>query len=69
MMNFRNLVPEKTLASKVRKVSFDPKDEGWFGSDLGENFQRKGTGRKVRGGALECQWETIQTYKLKDIEE
>lgn len=46
----------KTLASKDLKVYFDPDDEGQYGSHLGENPPRKGSG-----------WKPVETYKLKDI--
>jgi len=48
----------KTLTSKVLKESFNPEDEGPFGSDLGEKPARKG-----------LEWETVETYNLKQIED
>lgn len=54
---FQESSSRKTLPSKVRKASFNPEDEGLFGPPLGEKSPRK---------ALE--WETVETYNLKDID-
>jgi hypothetical protein len=48
----------KTLTSKVSKESFNPEDEGPFGSNLGEKPPRKG-----------LEWESVETYNLKQIDD
>ena len=56
--DFQDSGSRKMLTCKVLKGSCNPEDEGPFGSSLGEKPPRK---------LLE--WETVETYNLKDIDD